>query len=726
MNGLPSSADDGRSATDRGQAQVVGSVLIVGVVVLLVATVGIAALSTISPEETRAATVDAEVTTEGVTFSHAGGESLLVGDLSVVVDRTNGSDRHGFDAARLANGNGNDEFEPGERWTNGSLEFSPGERVRVSLVDVPTGTVLVSEKLSVSTPLPTRATPSPPAEDDPTPLAANFTYAPSSPTAGETVTFNETANGSGVTDYAWEFGDGDTAAGPNVTHSYANGGDYSVTLTVTNESGAASSETKTVSVTESTATDPSPTAETGFLVAVQPSPRGGPNQGFVRLHFDGATDLSGWSVVVDGSTHPLPERTVNGSLYLGRSNAAAFASRWNRNASRVVTLDTALADAGGHVRLRNASDTVVDEVAYGDRQTSNGVSLALGPGDVARRTQSGGNYTDTNAASDWATTGQNPYFTRHAGEVPDEGTVFVRESGGFNGGYLQSVDGAGRVAYYDVHDPDAVGGMADLDNDSRLEVPYVKNGSIRLVDKRGERSVLVADGAESPEAGSISVQGAGSRLSVGDVDGDGVPSVLFASTGGHLFEKEVGASPDVFATGTRESSYIDAAAPAGLHDADLDGTLEVVYVAPDNDLRYYAPGSTTDASLGYTVRSSNAVSSSADFDGDGTTAIAFVNESGGLFRYQSSRELLGSGTPEGPLGAVNVRKPGESRSDDELAFVTRDSGNLTYMHKERTTSYDKRGPLTDRWNRTLHANASAGVAGPRQPAVASSGGFVMY
>ncbi len=37
--------------------------------------------------------------------------------------------------------------------------------------------------------------------------------------------------------YAWSFGDGKTDVGPSVVHSYANGGTYTVTLTVTDRGG---------------------------------------------------------------------------------------------------------------------------------------------------------------------------------------------------------------------------------------------------------------------------------------------------------------------------------------------------------------------------------------------------------------------------------------------------------------------------------------------------------
>jgi PKD repeat protein len=60
-------------------------------------------------------------------------------------------------------------------------------------------------------------------------------------------------NGSGsrdydgtITSYSWNFGDGTAASGPTVTHTYAAGGQYTVTLTVTDNAGATNAQSQTV------------------------------------------------------------------------------------------------------------------------------------------------------------------------------------------------------------------------------------------------------------------------------------------------------------------------------------------------------------------------------------------------------------------------------------------------------------------------------------------------
>jgi len=69
-------------------------------------------------------------------------------------------------------------------------------------------------------------------------LTTSFTFSPSSPQAGQQVTFTATASG-GTSPYtfSWNFGDSSTATGASVTHTYSSAGTFPVTLTV-RDSGA--------------------------------------------------------------------------------------------------------------------------------------------------------------------------------------------------------------------------------------------------------------------------------------------------------------------------------------------------------------------------------------------------------------------------------------------------------------------------------------------------------
>jgi len=82
------------------------------------------------------------------------------------------------------------------------------------------------------------------------PLAI-FTYSPSTPVVGETITFDATGstpNGGVILQYQWNFGDGITGWGVILDYSYATLGTYNVTLTVTDSESLTDSKTRTVTV----------------------------------------------------------------------------------------------------------------------------------------------------------------------------------------------------------------------------------------------------------------------------------------------------------------------------------------------------------------------------------------------------------------------------------------------------------------------------------------------
>jgi PKD repeat protein len=89
--------------------------------------------------------------------------------------------------------------------------------------------------------------------DNNQPPNAALAYGPAAPGTGETIRFDgggsTDADGT-ITSYAWNFGNGVTGTGAGVQHSYPAAGSYVVTLTVTDNLGAASTATGTVVVSE--------------------------------------------------------------------------------------------------------------------------------------------------------------------------------------------------------------------------------------------------------------------------------------------------------------------------------------------------------------------------------------------------------------------------------------------------------------------------------------------
>jgi len=67
---------------------------------------------------------------------------------------------------------------------------------------------------------------------------------------GQPTQFTSTSTGQNITSYQWNFGDNSTGTGSSISHQYAQGGTYQVTLTVTTSYGCTDDITQTVSVIE--------------------------------------------------------------------------------------------------------------------------------------------------------------------------------------------------------------------------------------------------------------------------------------------------------------------------------------------------------------------------------------------------------------------------------------------------------------------------------------------
>jgi PKD repeat protein len=82
-------------------------------------------------------------------------------------------------------------------------------------------------------------------------LSASFSFSPTSPTTGQTISFTGSASG-GTSPYTfnWAFGDGATGIGNPVSHSYAASGTYTVLLTVKDSTGATASTSQALTVTQ--------------------------------------------------------------------------------------------------------------------------------------------------------------------------------------------------------------------------------------------------------------------------------------------------------------------------------------------------------------------------------------------------------------------------------------------------------------------------------------------
>ena len=82
-------------------------------------------------------------------------------------------------------------------------------------------------------------------------LKADFNFSPAQPEVGQEVQFTDRSTGGGtITSWEWDFGDGTTSTEQNPTHTYSAAGEYTVTLTVTDDTGASDTASKTITVVE--------------------------------------------------------------------------------------------------------------------------------------------------------------------------------------------------------------------------------------------------------------------------------------------------------------------------------------------------------------------------------------------------------------------------------------------------------------------------------------------
>jgi len=218
-------------------------------------------------------------------------------------------------------------------------------------------------------------------------------------------------------------------------------------------------------------------------------------------------------------------------------------------------------------------------------------------------------------------------------------------------------------------DADALGPMAEVDDDGEMEIPYVKNGKLLLVEPDGDVRTLV-DG-----------RGVGSySLAVGDWDGDGNKSVFY-SDGKYLTRVEV-------TTGEREEFGVKSKGTGGVGDIDGDGSLEIVYSGSSGQLRYL----NEDGSSVKTSYPASGIGTPYDFDGDGITSVPVVDGSNNVKLVSiadDTADKLSVSSKKTSIGLADVT--GDSspevlyletkNSPAEIKYVTL-SGETDYLHDD--------------------------------------------
>jgi PKD repeat protein len=233
------SGDQSVHRKDRAVSEVIGSILLISVVVIGVAVVGVLLMSHPTPHNLPAlsAVIAEDTAQKTISIYHDGGDSVSHSDIQILVDGV----------PQSFSSSGSTEWST---WSMGqSLTYTytgaaPG-LVQIVYTGGSGSTVLASSDFGFNpsgtltngptgntTTIPTGTTTTP----VPTPVV-NFTATPLNSTAPLTVQFTDLSTNSPTT-WSWNFGDGSNlSVVQSPSHVYANPGNYTVSLTVTNSWG---------------------------------------------------------------------------------------------------------------------------------------------------------------------------------------------------------------------------------------------------------------------------------------------------------------------------------------------------------------------------------------------------------------------------------------------------------------------------------------------------------
>ena len=132
------------SVRSRGQSEVVGVILLIGVFVVLATVIGAVVLSDVfDDEEKPLIRVESDLTTNSVRIVHAGGDTVDAADVDVVVRDNDSTERIALSAFDVTPG---EQFEVGSEWET-AVSLSGGGRLFV--VHTPSGTVVHESTFAV-------------------------------------------------------------------------------------------------------------------------------------------------------------------------------------------------------------------------------------------------------------------------------------------------------------------------------------------------------------------------------------------------------------------------------------------------------------------------------------------------------------------------------------------------------------------------------------------------
>jgi len=131
---------------DRAQSEVVGTLFLIGVVVLVVTAIGVLAFDAFTVPTAPNAELEAEFSGSNATVSHGGGDALALSSLSVVTRTGGESTRVPAESSATILGDGDDSFELGERLRYDCVgSGGAGSEATLRLIHEPSSTTVLKE-----------------------------------------------------------------------------------------------------------------------------------------------------------------------------------------------------------------------------------------------------------------------------------------------------------------------------------------------------------------------------------------------------------------------------------------------------------------------------------------------------------------------------------------------------------------------------------------------------
>jgi endonuclease I/PKD repeat protein len=175
---------------------------------------------------------------------------------------------------------------------------------------------------------------------------------PYSGTSGVAIAFSSagsTDSDGTITAWLWNFGDGATSTAANPTHAYAATGSYTATLTVTDNSGAQSSDTAPVTVS-------APALANVWINEFHYDNAGTDASEFVEVAGPAGTDLTGWTVVAYNG--------ADGAAYATSALSGTIANLQNGYGVKSITYAGLQNGSPDGIALVNPSGQVVQFLSY--------------------------------------------------------------------------------------------------------------------------------------------------------------------------------------------------------------------------------------------------------------------------------------------------------------------------------------------------------------------------